>query len=97
MGAEIVVEPAALVGVAGALCGIGESTGGAAALVRSAGGGVVEASIASGVEAVASAWGGTSELLAASTGVLGELVGRAAAGYLAADAGVERGLDSVPS
>lgn len=96
MATEFVVSPGALLAVAASLRGTGEAAGGAAGLVRSAAG-LNEPSMAGGVDAVVSAWGGVAELLAASTGVLGELVGRAAAGYVATDEGVESGFDAVPA
>ena len=91
MAVEVIVAPDALMAVSGSLRTIGETVRSAAGTIRSAEG-VVEPSMAAGVDAVITAWGGAAEMLGATTGVLGTLVERAAAGYRATDETIENGL-----
>jgi hypothetical protein len=84
MSVSIVVDPAALAAAAGSLNTIGDETSAAASRARSVDG-PGEPAMAAGVDAVAGAWGGAAELLGSTTSVLGTLVERAAAGYVAID------------
>jgi hypothetical protein len=92
MSIELVVDPVVLAGVSGSLRGIGHSAASAADAIRSPGS-IAEPSMAAGVDAIGAAWGGAAELLAATLGVLGTLVERAAAGYASTDRTIENGLD----
>jgi hypothetical protein len=91
MSVELVVAPDTLAAVGGTLRAIGDGVNSAAVTIRSADG-VVEPSISAGVDAVITAWGGAAEMLGATTGVLGTLAERAAAGYRATDDTIENGL-----
>jgi hypothetical protein len=92
MSVELVVDPAVLADLGGSLRGIGDGAASAAAGIRSAGT-VDEPTMAAGIDAVCAAWGGAAELLAATLGVIGTLVDRAAAGYASTDQAIENGFD----
>jgi hypothetical protein len=91
MSVDFVVDPAVLVAAGGSLHAIGSETSVAASRIRSADG-LAEPAMAAGVAAVAGAWGGAVELLGSTTGVLGALVERAAAGYAGTDHAIAGGV-----
>jgi hypothetical protein len=91
MSSEFVVDPGALAATGGALRAIGAAASASASRIRAVDG-PAEPSMAAGVDAVADAWGGAAELLGSTTAVLGILVERAAAGYVATDDAIADGV-----